>query len=208
MDAKTVGAVAALTGVSVRALHHYDHIGLVVPSVRTAAGYRGYTGADVERLHVVLVYRAAGLPLDEIGVLLDDPNVEVLERLRHQHALLNERIDRLQNTSKYWRNSWTHTAPEFSSPPKNRWRSSAPPRSPRSTPPRRRNAGVTPTPGASHSSGPRASPRRTGCRSRPRVTRWLAIWRRLSATAWSPDPCAPTSWPAATAPASSASTTA
>jgi MerR family transcriptional regulator, thiopeptide resistance regulator len=37
MDANTVGAVAALTGVSVRTLHHYDHIALVVPSVRTPA---------------------------------------------------------------------------------------------------------------------------------------------------------------------------
>ena len=45
MDAKTVGAVATLTGVSVRTLHHYDHIGLVVPSVSTSAGYRGYTDA-------------------------------------------------------------------------------------------------------------------------------------------------------------------
>jgi DNA-binding transcriptional MerR regulator len=50
MDANTVGAVADLTGVSVRTLHHYDHIGLVVPSVRTPAGYRGYTDADIKRL--------------------------------------------------------------------------------------------------------------------------------------------------------------
>jgi DNA-binding transcriptional MerR regulator len=50
MDARTVGEVAALTGVSVRTLHHYDHIGLVVPSVRNPAGYRGYTDADIERL--------------------------------------------------------------------------------------------------------------------------------------------------------------
>jgi DNA-binding transcriptional MerR regulator len=49
MDANTVSAVADLTGVSVRTLHHYDHIGLV-PSVRTPAGYRGYTDADIERL--------------------------------------------------------------------------------------------------------------------------------------------------------------
>ena len=72
MDANTVGAVAALTGVSVRTLHHYDHIGLVVPSVRTPAGYRGYTDADIERLHLVLVYRSVGMPLDEIRTLLDD----------------------------------------------------------------------------------------------------------------------------------------
>jgi MerR family transcriptional regulator, thiopeptide resistance regulator len=51
MDAKTVGAVAALTDVSVRTLHHYDDIGLVVPSVRTPAGYRGYTDADIDRYY-------------------------------------------------------------------------------------------------------------------------------------------------------------
>jgi DNA-binding transcriptional MerR regulator len=98
--AKTVGAVADLTGLSVRTLHHYDHVGLVVPSVRTAAGYRGYTDADVERLHVVLVYRAAGLPLDDIRVLLDDPEVDGLARLQRQHALLLERVDGLQRTIK------------------------------------------------------------------------------------------------------------
>jgi DNA-binding transcriptional MerR regulator len=100
MDAKTVGAVAALTGVSVRTLHHYDHIGLVVPSVRTPACYRGYTDADVERLHLVLVYRSVGMPLDEIRALLDDPGADELEHLRHQHALLLEQADRLQHTIK------------------------------------------------------------------------------------------------------------
>src|SRR6478672_6865229 len=55
MDANTVGAVAAVTGVSVRTLHHYDHIGLVVPSVRTPARYRGSTDADIERLPLLVV---------------------------------------------------------------------------------------------------------------------------------------------------------
>jgi DNA-binding transcriptional MerR regulator len=100
MDANTVGAVAALTGVSVRTLHHYDHIGLVVPSVRTQAGYRGYTDADIERLHLVLVYRSVGMPLDEIRALLDDPNADVVEHLRRQHQLLLEQADRLQHTIK------------------------------------------------------------------------------------------------------------
>lgn len=100
MDAKTVGAVAALTGVSVRTLHHYDHIGLVVPSVRTPAGYRGYTDADIERLHLVLVYRSVGLPLEEIRTLLDDPDADVLEHLRRQHRLLLQEADRLQHTIK------------------------------------------------------------------------------------------------------------
>jgi DNA-binding transcriptional MerR regulator len=100
MDANAVGAVAALTGVSVRTLHHYDHIGLVVPSVRTPAGYRGYTDADIERLHLVLVYRAVGLPLDEIRAVLDDPSADVLEHLRRQHQLLLEQAEQLQHTIK------------------------------------------------------------------------------------------------------------
>ena len=100
MDAKTVGAVAALTGVSVRTLHHYDHIGLVVPSVRTPAGYRGYTDADIERLHLVLVYRSAGLQLEEIRTLLDDASADVLEHLQRQYELLLEQADRLQHTIK------------------------------------------------------------------------------------------------------------
>ncbi|KUH94330.1 MerR family transcriptional regulator [Mycobacterium sp. IS-3022] len=99
MDANTVGAVAALTGVSVRTLHHYDHIGLVVPSVRTSAGYRGYTDADIERLHVVLVYRSVGLPLEEIRALLDG-DADVLDHLQRQHRLLLEQADRLQHTIK------------------------------------------------------------------------------------------------------------
>jgi MerR family transcriptional regulator, thiopeptide resistance regulator len=100
MDAKTVGAVAALTKVSVRTLHHYDQIGLVVPSIRTSAGYRGYTDADIERLHLVLVYRSVGLQLDEIRVLLDDEGANVLENLSRQHRLLLQQADRLQHTIK------------------------------------------------------------------------------------------------------------
>ncbi|OBF95899.1 transcriptional regulator [Mycobacterium sp. 852002-51152_SCH6134967] len=99
MDTMTVGAVATLTGVSVRTLHHYDHIGLVVPSVRTEAGYRGYTDADIERLHVVLVYRSVDMPLEEIRALLDGDG-DVLDRLERQHRLLLDRADRLQHTIK------------------------------------------------------------------------------------------------------------
>jgi DNA-binding transcriptional MerR regulator len=100
MDASIVGAVAALTGVSVRTLHHYDHIRLVVPSVRNPAGYRGYTDADIERLHLVLVYRSVGMPLDEIRALLDDAGADVLEHLQRQYELLLDQADRLQHTIK------------------------------------------------------------------------------------------------------------
>src|SRR3712207_7801524 len=56
-DTVNVGEVAALAGVTVRTLHHYDRIGLLSPSGRTAAGYRRYAPADLDRLHRVLVYR-------------------------------------------------------------------------------------------------------------------------------------------------------
>src|SRR3977135_1495151 len=98
MDANTVGAIAVLTGVSVRTLHHYDHIGLVVPSVRTPAGYRGYTDADIERLPCVA--GSVGMPLDEIRKILDDSSADVFEHLRRQHTLLLEQAERLQQTIK------------------------------------------------------------------------------------------------------------
>lgn len=94
----SVGAVAELTGVSVRTLHHYDHIGLVVPSVRTRAGHRGYTDSDIERLHLTLVYRSAGLMLDEIRRVLDDPDTDVVAILAHQRRLLLTQAEHLHDT--------------------------------------------------------------------------------------------------------------
>lgn len=91
-----VGALAKLAGVTVRTLHHYDEIGLLVPSERTAAGYRSYTDADVARLQRILFYRELELPLDRIHALLSDPEADEQDHLRRQHELLGERITRLQ----------------------------------------------------------------------------------------------------------------
>src|SRR3954462_4391959 len=87
----TVGDLAKLTGVTVRALHHYDEIGLVRPSQRTAAGYRLYTDADVLRLQQVLLFRELGLPLEEIASAIDatDSREELLRQ--HRHVLLAKR---------------------------------------------------------------------------------------------------------------------
>ena len=104
MDAKTVGAVAALTGVSVRTLHHYDHIGLVVPSVRTPAGYRGYTDADIERLHLVLVYRSVGLQLEEIRALLDDSARMCSSTCGDSTSCCSNRPTGCSTPSRQWRN--------------------------------------------------------------------------------------------------------
>jgi DNA-binding transcriptional MerR regulator len=66
-----VGELARAAGVTVRALHHYDSLGLLVPSERTQSRHRLYSAADVERLYRLLALRAVGLPLEEIGPLLD-----------------------------------------------------------------------------------------------------------------------------------------
>ncbi|OXM56546.1 MerR family transcriptional regulator [Amycolatopsis thailandensis] len=90
-----VGKVAALSGVTVRTLHHYDEIGLLSPSGRTAAGYRSYSDDDLERLQRVLFYRELGFGLDTIAKVVDDPSLDALEHLRRQRALLVERIGEL-----------------------------------------------------------------------------------------------------------------
>jgi DNA-binding transcriptional MerR regulator len=59
----TVSQVARMAGVSVRALHHYDQIGLLRPSGRSEAGYRLYDQADLERLQQVMFFRALEVPL-------------------------------------------------------------------------------------------------------------------------------------------------
>ena len=92
---RTVGEVAELAGVSVRALHHYDELGLVVPSGRSDAGYRLYDHADLERLQEVLTLRALGLALSEVRAVLDDPAHDRVQVLRDQAKRLRDEQDRL-----------------------------------------------------------------------------------------------------------------
>jgi DNA-binding transcriptional MerR regulator len=66
-----IGELARIAGVTVRTLHHYDSVGLLVPSERTQSGHRLYSAADLERLYRLLALREMGLPLEEIGPLLD-----------------------------------------------------------------------------------------------------------------------------------------
>lgn len=96
----SVGQVAGFAGVTVRTLHHYDEIGLLSPSGRSHAGHRRYDDADLDRLQRILFYRELGFPLEEVSVLLDDPDSDPREHLRRQHALLSDRIARLQQMAK------------------------------------------------------------------------------------------------------------
>jgi len=90
----TVGALAQLSGVSVRTLHHYDEIGLVCPAARSGAGYRLYDEQALDRLRRVLFYRELGFALEDIAAMLDDPDSATDEHLRRQHQLLRQQIAR------------------------------------------------------------------------------------------------------------------
>ncbi|MFI1964191.1 MerR family transcriptional regulator [Streptomyces pathocidini] len=92
----SVGQVAGFAGITVRTLHHYDEIGLLSPSGRSHAGHRRYDDADLDRLQQILFYRELGFPLEEVAVLLDDPDADPQEHLRRQHRLLADRIEKLQ----------------------------------------------------------------------------------------------------------------
>lgn len=98
-DGLTVGEVSKRLRVTVRALHHWDEIGLARPSLRTPAGYRLYTADDLQRLHRIVVYREIGLGLDKIRSVLDDSGTDVPAELRAQRAQVAERIERLQQLS-------------------------------------------------------------------------------------------------------------
>src|ERR687893_517728 len=84
-----------MAGVTVRTLHHYDRIGLLSPSGRSAAGYRLYAPADLDRLHQVLLYRELGFSLEDVAALLADDAVPEAH-LRRQHRLLRDRLERTQ----------------------------------------------------------------------------------------------------------------
>jgi len=80
--------VAELSGVTVRTLHHYDRMGLLVPGGRSDSGYREYDDSEVVRLQQILIWRELGFPLAEIKRLLDDPDYDRRDALRAQRETL------------------------------------------------------------------------------------------------------------------------
>ena len=90
----TVSDVAKLSGVSVRALHHYDHIGLLKPASIGTNRYRYYGRDELLRLQQILLHRELGIPLEEIGAILDAPGFDRLEALRLQRSRLALQAER------------------------------------------------------------------------------------------------------------------
>src|SRR5437762_8533852 len=91
-EALKVGELARRTGLTIRTLHHYDEIGLLKPSLHTAAGHRLYTAGDVARLQQVVSLRQLGFSLEEIGACLDRPDFSPLEVIRLHVARLREQM--------------------------------------------------------------------------------------------------------------------
>jgi len=94
-DQYRIGELARAAGVTVRALHHYDDLGLLVPSERTGGGHRLYSAADVQRLYRLLALRGIGLPLEEIGPLLDAEN-GIAETVRGHLARVEQQLGSLE----------------------------------------------------------------------------------------------------------------
>ncbi|HYW55399.1 MAG TPA: MerR family transcriptional regulator [Polaromonas sp.] len=87
-----VGELAARTGLTVRTLHHYDTIGLLRPSARTDAGYRLYSRTDVARLHGIQALRHLGLPLNEIGNMIDGDGAALPAIITRQIQVLDQEV--------------------------------------------------------------------------------------------------------------------
>ncbi|HXV64998.1 MAG TPA: MerR family transcriptional regulator [Vicinamibacteria bacterium] len=90
VESYRVKELARLAGVTVRTLHHYDRIGLLVPSARSDAGYRLYGEADLYRLQHILVWRELGFSLEQIRRMLDEPGFD------RRKALVTQRQELLR----------------------------------------------------------------------------------------------------------------
>lgn len=100
---KTVKEVSRLAGVSVRALHHYDAIGLLKPTRVTEAGYRLYDNDAMKRLQTILLFRQLQFPLKKIRQILDAPEFDPGGALEQQIRLLTLQKEHLEQLIRYAR---------------------------------------------------------------------------------------------------------
>lgn len=94
MAKHTVSEVAAMAGVSVRTLHHYHEIGLLRPAYVGENNYRYYGPEELLRLQQILIHRELGIPLAEIGAILDAPGFDRLTALRNQRERIAQEVAR------------------------------------------------------------------------------------------------------------------
>jgi DNA-binding transcriptional MerR regulator len=87
---------ARLTGVTVRALHHYDRFGLLKPSRYSPAGYRLYRESDVARLEQIIALKFIGFSLKQIKDIFQNGRSDLAMTLRQQRQAIEEKRKRLQ----------------------------------------------------------------------------------------------------------------
>ena len=91
----TIKRLASLAGISVRALHYYDELGLLKPRYRRENGYRYYDEDSIMRLQQIMFFRELGFSLREVGKIVSHSEFDVLGALRSQRKLLVRRSERL-----------------------------------------------------------------------------------------------------------------
>lgn len=104
---RTVKQVSDLTGISVRALHYYDEIGLLEPSEIAETGYRLYDDEALKTLQQILFFKELDIPLKEIKDIMSSPYFDKMQALENQRKLLilkrkrlNGLIDLINKTLK------------------------------------------------------------------------------------------------------------
>lgn len=95
-DPLPIGELAARTGLTVRALHHYEELGLLSPT-RTAAGHRRYGPREVERVQQIRSLQTLGVSLREIGAVLEAPDFDPAALVARQRAALAAEQARLSD---------------------------------------------------------------------------------------------------------------
>lgn len=95
-----IGEVAALASISVRTLHHYDRLGLLVPSERSENGYRHYDDDALATLQQILFFKELGFKLADIARIMHDPGFDRLQALRIQRRMLDEKSIRLAGMAR------------------------------------------------------------------------------------------------------------
>jgi len=102
-----VGELAEKAGLSVRALHHYDELGLLSPSLRTPSGHRLYTDADLARLAQIVSLKNLGFSLEKIKEALQHPDFSPvhalqmhLRQMREQLTAMSDACEKLEGITR------------------------------------------------------------------------------------------------------------
>ncbi|WP_085832224.1 MerR family transcriptional regulator [Clostridium merdae] len=114
-----INEVASLTGLSVRTLHHYDRIGLLIPKRNRENGYREYSDEDLNRLQQILFFKECGFPLSVIREMLENPGYnqeqafEIQKQyLMHERKRIDTMLNTLLKTHQTWKGEITMTPKE------------------------------------------------------------------------------------------------